>query len=130
MREAIWVRTAVVRAVHSRLLAEHGGIPGVRDPGLLESALAHPRNVWHNEVSPAVPRAAAAYGYALSANHAFIDGNKRVALVVLLLFLDLNGWRLEASEEETYTLTLGLAAGDTDERTLSQWLEQRSQPKS
>ena len=73
---------------------------------------------------------AAAYGYELFTNHPFTDGNKRVALIVLLLFLDLHGWRLDVSEEELYTLMLGLAAGDLGESGLSGWLEERSRPKS
>ncbi len=130
MREPIWVHASVVRAVHGRQIAEHGGAPGIRDAGLLESALAHPRHVWHYEGSATVPRLAAAYGYSLTANHPFSDGNKRVALVVLLLFLDLNGWLLNAPEEDLYLLMLELASSNMSEEQLAIWLEERCRSKS
>jgi death-on-curing protein len=130
MHEPIWVHASVVRAVHGRQIAEHGGAPGIRDAGLLESALAHPRHVWHYESSATVPRLAAAYGYPLTASHPFTDGNKRVALVVLLLFLELNGWQLDAPEEDLYLLMLELAAGNMSEERLAIWLEDRCRSKS
>ncbi len=125
MREPIWVHASVVRAVHGRQIAEHGGSPGIRDAGLMEAALAHPRNVWLYENSASVPRLAAAYAYALTRDHPFIDGNKRVALVVLLLFLDLNGWQLDTPEEDLYVHMLELAAGNVSEEMLVSWLEER-----
>jgi death-on-curing protein len=125
MREPIWVHAFVVRAVHGRQIAEHGGPPGIRDTRLMEAALAHPRHVWQYEDSASVPRLAAAYAHALTRDHPFIDGNQRVALVVLLLFLDLKGWRLDAPEEDLYVHMLELAAGNTSEEMLASWLEDR-----
>ncbi len=125
MREPIWVYASVVRAIHGRQIAEHGGSPGIRDAGLVESALAHPRHVWQYENGASVPRLAAAYAYALTSDHPFTDGNKRVALVVLLLFLDLDGWQLEVPEEELYVHMLELAAGNISEARLASWLEDR-----
>ncbi len=125
MREPIWVHASVVRAVHGRQIAEHGGSPGIRDAGLVESALAHPRHVWQYEDGASVPRLAAAYAYALTVDHPFTDGNKRVALVVLLLFLDLNGWQLDAPEEELYVYMLELAAGSISEERFASWSEDR-----
>lgn len=91
----------------------------------MEAALAHPRHVWQYENRASVPRLAAAYAYALTRDHPFIDGNKRVALVVLLLFLDLNGWQLDAPQEDLYVHMLGLAAGNVSEERLGSWLEDR-----
>ncbi len=123
MREPVWVYGFVVRAVHSRQIAEHGGRPGIRDRDLLESALAHPRHLWQYEESATIPGLAAAYASSLTADHPFPDGNRRVALVTLLLFLDLNGWRLHVPEEELYVRMLDLAAKNVTEAGFAGWLE-------
>lgn len=113
----------MVRAIHARQIAEHGGSPVIRDAGLVESALAHPRHVWQYEKDASIPRLASAYAYALTADHPFTDGNKRVALVILLLFLDLNGWQLKVPGEELYVHVLQLTAGNMSEASLANWLE-------
>ncbi len=114
--------------MHAELIAEHGGVEGLRDPGLLSSALARPKNRRAYGKSPSIFDLAAVYGVAMVRNHPFIDGNKRVALMVVYAFLEMNGHRLEAPEAEAAGIMLALAAGKVDERGLSAWLEQYSVP--
>jgi death-on-curing protein len=122
-----WVEPAVVLAVHDMQLAEHGGPPGLRDRGALESALARPRNLAaYGPVDAA--GLAAAHAFGLAQNHPFVDGNKRTALVVSELFLALNGWRLVADDAECVLLFLGLAAGDLGEAELADWFRARVEP--
>jgi death-on-curing protein len=124
VREPIWVRTDVVLAIHHRQLVEHGGQTGVRDVGLLESALARPRNAWaYAEAKPDLVALAAAYAFGLMKNHAFVDGNKRTALVVCRTFLRLNGLDIDATPEEKYVTFLKLAAGEVREDELVAWLK-------
>ena len=121
MVEPVWVARDVVLAVHDEQLAEHGGQPGVLDPGLLDSALALPRNQYaYGESS--ITRLAASYAFGLSRNHPFLDGNKRTSLVVAELFLALNGLELTASDAECVTTFLALAAGDLTEEELAGWI--------
>jgi death-on-curing protein len=99
----------------------------VRDAGLLESALARPQQLAHyGEPPPDVYALAAAYGYGLARNHPFIDGNKRTAFVVMLLFLYLNGYRIEASDADKVMIMLKVAAGQIDETTLANWLREHA----
>ena len=119
---------AAVRAMHAELIAEHGGVEGIRDPGLLSSALARPKNRRVYGRSSSIFDLAAVYGTGIVRNHPFIDGNKRVALMVLYAFMEMNGYRLEAPEVEAVGIMLALAAGEVDERALSGWLEQYSVP--
>ena len=119
-----WIDPAVVLAVHEEQLAEHGGAAGVRDVGLLESALARPRNLAHYG-EPDVCELAAAYAFGLARNHPFIDGNKRSAFVATVLFLMLNGWRLTASDADSVLVMLNLAAGELDEAPFADWLRSR-----
>lgn len=129
MEEPKWIDGQVVKGIHSRLLAEHGGAPGIRDPGLLDAALARPRQIWaYSEEQPTIERLAAAYAFSLVHDHAFVDGNKRVALVVALLFLDLNGRVLRTTQEEKYVMIMGLAANELSEDQLTAWLTEGSQP--
>lgn len=129
MRRGIrWIPEAAVRAMHAELIAEHGGVEGLRDPGLLSSALARPKNRRAYGKSPSIFDLAAVYGTGVVRNHPFIDGNKRVALMVIYAFLEMNGYRLEAPEAEAAGIILALAAGNVDERGLSGWLEQYSVP--
>ena len=119
-----WIDPAVVLAVHEEQLAEHGGAAGVRDVGLLDSALARPRNLAHYG-EPDVCELAAAYAFGLARNHPFIDGNKRSAFVATVLFLMLNGWRLTASDADCVLVMLNLAAGELDEAPFADWLRSR-----
>ena len=122
-----WVLESVALAVHEAQLAEHGGISGVRDPGLLSSAMARPQNLAAYGDRPDAADLAAAYPFGLARNHPFLDGNKRTAFVVMELFLNLNGWTLKADEAECISRMLSLAAGDLPESDLASWL--RSQMK-
>lgn len=126
MSEPIWLRDDVVRAVHRRQLAEHGGSEGVRDPGLLDSALARPKNLLaYSQDAPDLAALAATYAWGLARNHPFVDGNKRTAYVVCRTFLQLNGKDLEAPKEEKYLVFLRLAAGEVSEEELAAWLRDR-----
>jgi len=117
-----WVADSVVRAIHEAQLAEHGGITGIRDEGLLSSALARPRNLeaYGEEIDAA--SLAAAYAFGIARNHPFLDGNKRTAFVVMELFLNLNGWALDASDAICISMMLTLASGDLGEKMLAKWL--------
>jgi len=123
--EPVWIELDVVLAIHDEQLAEHGGQPGVRDAGLLESALGRPRNRFaHGE--PSIARLAACYAFGISRNHPFLDGNKRTSLVVAELFLELNGYLLAASDTECVATFVQLAAGDLTEDQLAEWIAANS----
>ncbi len=116
----IWVSLDVAIAAHAEQLAEHGGGEGVRDIGLLDSAMARAQNLAGYGV-PDVAELAAAYAFDISRNHPFIDGNKRTALVVSETFLALNGFELNATDAELVVAFLALAAGDLPEDELADW---------
>ena len=118
----VWVADSVVLAIHEAQLAEHGGIQGIRDEGLLSSGLARPHNLeaYGDDVDEAT--LAAAYAFGIARNHAFLDGNKRTAFVVMELFLDLNGWILKADDAECISVMESLAAGELGEKALATWL--------
>lgn len=123
MSEPVWIKNDVVLAIHRRQLAEHGGGEGVRDSGLLDSALSKPKNLYHySNPEPDLAALAASYAYGIARNHPFVDGNKRAAFVVCRLFLKLNGTDLTASQEEKYNIFLKLAAGDLSEQELANWI--------
>lgn len=113
---------------HDMQLAQHGGSTGVRDEGLLESALARPQNLAaYASEFPNLPRLAAAYAFGIARNHPFVDGNKRTALVVAIAFLERNGIAFAATQEETYFTFFRLAAGEITEDALARWFEQHSE---
>lgn len=115
---------------HDLELASHWGSPGLRDGGLLESALACPRNIWaYAESAPPLAVLAAAYAFGISSNHPFVDGNKRTALLVSFAFLDVNGAEVNASQEDAFLTILGLAAGEISEEKLAQWFERSTIPR-
>ena len=119
----IWVTLEVAQAAHAEQLAEHGGGDGVRDAGLLASAMARPHNlVTYGE--PDVAALAAAYAYGIASNHPFVDGNKRTAAVVSETFLALNGKRLAATDAELVVAFVALAAGELTEDELADWFRQ------
>jgi death-on-curing protein len=123
--EPVWIDLEVVLAIHDEQLAEHGGQIGVRDRGLLESAIARPRNQFaYGEQS--LPHLAASYAFGISRNHPFLDGNKRTSLVVAELFLALNGSDLTATDTECVTTFLQLAAGELTEDELADWIAAHS----
>lgn len=120
-----WLSERVVRAVHDEQIAEHGGLPGIRDDGMLSSALMRPQQQY-TYGEPTVFDLAAAYAFGIVNNHPFIDGNKRTGFLAAYVFLVLNGWELMASEAEAVTAVLNLAKGDMSERDFSQWLKDMS----
>lgn len=120
-----WVTKSVVLAIHEQQIAEHGGTAGVRDIGLLESALARPQNL-AAYTEPDIAAMAAAYGFGVARNHPFLDGNKRTSYVVTLSFLRLNGIDVRADEATKLDLWLRLASGDVTEEQLAEWLRSHS----
>jgi death on curing protein len=123
MKRWVWLQKAVVLAIHEDQLTEHGGGVGVRDAGLLESALARPENLAAYG-KPDVADLAAAYGYGISRNDAFIDGNKRTGFVAVELFLELNGHELAASDADCVMTMLAVASGDITETKFAAWLRE------
>lgn len=122
----IWLEKALAPAIHDRQLAEHGGTAGVRDEGLLESALARPQQLHaYGDPAPDLADLAAALAYGLARNHPFLDGNKRTAAVACETFLELNRATLEADDLELYPLYLALAEGKLGEREFADWLRDR-----
>jgi death-on-curing protein len=126
VREPVWIDERDVLALHDRLLALEGGAAGLRDRGLLSSALARPRNLLAYGKKPDVVLMAAAYTAGIVRDHPFIDGNKRTGFVVGVLFLELNGYRFTASEEDAAQAVLSLAAGKVGEPALSAWIRANS----
>lgn len=127
MSEIKWLLEETVYAIHSRQIAEHGGGDGVRDEGLLKSALARPQNLLaYSENIPPISAFAASLAYGIAKNHPFIDGNKRTALVVSRTFLLVNGFNIEATQEEKYLTFLKLAEGSLTENELEKWFAEKS----
>lgn len=116
-----WISRQALELLHGESLAEHGGAPGLRDEGLLESALARPINLAAYE-EPDVAALAACYGVALAKNHAFVDGNKRAAFLSVGLFLALNGYRLKATQVEATLTMLSMAASEINEERFAEWI--------
>lgn len=115
--------------MHAQQLSEHGGGDGIRDEGLLESALARPQNLLaYAEEPPTLTRLAAAYAFGIARNHPFVDGNKRTALVVALTFLLVNGLKVTAPRDDRYFIFYDLAAGKLSEEELAHWLETNTEP--
>jgi death on curing protein len=125
MREPVWVLREVVLLAHEQSLAAFGGSAGVRDEGLLDSALGKPRHLFAYG-KPTLFALAGSYALGLVKNHPFIDGNKRVGFVVAVLFLELNGTRFQATEVDAALRTLALAAGELSEAAYAQWLKANS----
>jgi death on curing protein len=122
VKEPSWVDERVALAIHARLVALFGGAPGLRDEGLLQSALARPRQTFSYAEFPDMIEMAAAYTTGIVRNHPFVDGNKRTGLVVGVLFLETNGYRFTAPEEDATQAVLDLAAGRLDEKAFVSWL--------
>jgi death-on-curing protein len=124
VQEWLWVREDVILALHDEQLAEHGGASGIRDLGLLQSALARPQKLCaYGE--PDVAALAAAYAIGIARNHPFTDGNKRTAAVAALMFLDVNGQAFDVGEAELVMMVLALAAGELDEEAVAAWFRDR-----
>ena len=126
MRTPVWLGAGLVRALHAELLAEYGGLDARCNEALLESALARPQQRHtYGDPPPTLMELAAAYGFGLARNHGFSDGNKRVALMAMYVFLRLNGQVLDAPEVEAVAVIQDLAAGRFDEAALTAWLKAR-----
>ena len=127
IKEPNWVPLRAVVAIQGELIAEHGGLNGPPRQGDLEAALGRPANLHaYSESAPTLPRLAAAYGFALARGHCFPDGNKRIALATLDVFLRLNGMALTADELDAVSTIQSLAAGELSEDQLAEWIAANS----
>ncbi len=122
MKRPVWLDRTDCLAIHEMMLAQHGGMAGVRDEGLLESALARPQNLF-SYGSPTMPEMAASYAVGIILNHPFVDGNKRTGFMMAATFLELNGLVFAATEESVVEKTLALAAGELNEAGYVSWLK-------
>lgn len=122
LREPQWLSRIVVDAIHNDQLREHGGLPGVRDENVLESALARPQQKWHYGAVTDVPMLAAAYAFGLVKNHPYRDGNKRIGFLAIVTFLGINGRQFEANDAEVVTEFIALAEGSVPEDELADWI--------
>jgi death-on-curing protein len=122
-----WLRKDTIIAAHQKTLLEQGGAPGIRDEGLLESALARPINILEYALEPNLFNLAAAYGFGIASNHPFIDGNKRVAFYASVGFLRINGVYLNAGEADAAVTFIALAAGELSEEELASWFRNNSE---
>ncbi|MCA1528939.1 type II toxin-antitoxin system death-on-curing family toxin [Bradyrhizobium yuanmingense] len=120
-QEPLWVTYEQAVAIHGRQLRRFGGAPGLRDEGMLRSALERPINEWRSEQAP-LDELAAAYAFGLAKNHAFVDGNKRIAFMAMMVFLHKNGVAFSPDPAEATTIILSLAAGEVSEESLTRWI--------
>ena len=121
MSEPFWLTRRIIIAIHDEQLAIHGGASGLRDEGMLESALDRARNKWSYEGAD-LPEMAAAYAFGIARNHPFVDGNKRTSLLALYTFLGINGIDFVVPEAEAAAIILSLAAGEVSEENLTRWI--------
>ncbi|MGE0753217.1 MAG: type II toxin-antitoxin system death-on-curing family toxin [Variibacter sp.] len=121
MTEPKWISYDQAIAAHSRQLRRYGGAPGLRDEGTLQSALERPINKWHYE-SPDLPELAAAYAFGLAKNHAFVDGNKRIAFISMVAFLRKNGVAFAPDQAQAAAMIIAVAAGEVSEESLARWI--------
>ena len=126
--EPRWLGRLAIDEAHFRQIREHGGAHGLRDENALESALARPPQRWHYAADASLSALAAAYAFGLVRNHPYIDGNKRIALVVMVAFLERNGIELMATNVEALSTMLALATGELMEDELAVWIEAHSRP--
>jgi len=120
--EPLWLTRIAVDVLHHDQLVEHGGLPGIRDENLLESALARPSHRWHYEGTSDLGALGAIYGHALTTGHPYADGNKRIGFIAVAAFLDVNGLELEAEDPDVVRVMRQLAAGDVTEQQLAEWV--------
>lgn len=130
MPEPQWVDERTAIAIHRRQLAEHGGADGLREPHLLSSALARPLNRFAYDADADLAALAASYAHGIITNHPFVDGNKRTGYVVARLFLVLNGFDIDATQDEKYLTFYDVAAGTVSELELATWLRTRLHPRA
>ena len=125
MKRPLWVDRRAIVLLHAESLAEHGGLPGLKDEGALESALARPQHVYTYQRSADIAELAAAYGFGMVRNHPFNDGNKRAGFLSIGLFLGLNGYALIAEPRDAVNVFFALAAGKLSEKKLAEWVRNR-----
>lgn len=123
-QEPRWLTRLVVDAIHNDQLREHGGLPGVRDENVLESALVRPQQKWHYDNATDLASLAAAYAFGFVKNHPYRDGNKRIGFLTLATFLGINSVEFDAAEADIVVTIVSLADGTTSEEQLSQWIRQ------
>ena len=126
--EPRWLTIEMVLAIHDESLAAFGGAEGIRDHGLLESALARPQNRFHYDSEASLFDLAASYAWGIVRNHPFVDGNKRAGLLAIPVFLSLNGYRFSPDQEDEVRTFLALAAGDVEEDALARWIANNAEP--
>jgi death-on-curing protein len=122
--EPTWLSRVVVDAIHSDQIREHGGMPGLRDENVLESALARPQQQWHYAGQVDIAALSAAYAFGLVRNHPYRDGNKRIGFLAMVTFLGINGHAFDASDAEVVAEIVALADGKVDEDELAEWIRQ------
>ncbi len=122
MKEPVWLTREDCLAIHEMMLAQHGGLAGVREEGLLESAISKPQHLFSYS-SPSLPEMAAGYAAGIVLNHPFVDGNKRTGFMVAATFLELNGMEFSATEESVVQMTLALASGRLKQAAYAEWLD-------
>jgi death-on-curing protein len=127
--EPRWIDLRAIMLLHAESLAEHGGPEGLRDEGLLESALARPLNISAYQPEADIAALAAAYGWGIAHNHPFVDGNKRAAFLAVGLFLGLNGFSLTADKVDATRTMISVAAGEIDEVTFARWIRSHMTPR-
>jgi len=123
-----WLDSEAIVYFHQMLVEEHGGLPGIRDEGALESTLARPLNLLHYQPEVSIHELAASYGYGFAKNHVFHDGNKRIALASIDVFLQINGYQLIAGEVNAVVIMRDVASGALDESDLAIWIRENSVP--
>ena len=126
MNEPIWLDSQDLYVLHNQLLARFGGLEGIRDEGLLESALYRPVQKFQYEPNSTLPELAASYSYGIARNHPFFDGNKRSALLAAIVFLEINRMKFNATEEEAVLETIAIAAGERTKEEYAFWLTKNS----
>lgn len=127
-RQPLWIDKRALLQLHAESLSTFGGATGLRDEGLLDSALNRPINQWLYDKSVDLATLAAAYGFSIAKNHAFVDGNKRAAFLAIGLFLAINDRRLRAEQVDAINTVLAVAAGSLDEQALTSWIRKHSKP--
>ena len=120
--EPKWLTLGIVKGLHLQAIAAAGGSTGIRDEGLLQSAIDRPRNLFAYDDNPTIHSLAASYCFGIVRNHPFIDGNKRTGILASAVFLDLNGYAFRPDEAEAANIVIALAASDMDERVFSGWI--------
>ena len=125
-REPRWLSRVVVDAIHNDQLREHGGLPGIRDENVLESALARPQQKWHYAEETDLAALAAAYGFGIVKSHPYRDGNKRIGLLAIATFLGINGYDLQATDADVVTQVVALANNRISEAELADWIRTHS----